>query len=65
MVTCIKTNVQINCDEEAAHLVEYLVKPTVKMSEHCRDETSQTSKIHTVSTIYLLEIKMFVFNSGI
>jgi hypothetical protein len=50
LVTCIQSHVRPNChSEEATRLVEYLVKPSIKMSDHCRNDTLHTTQSHTTT----------------
>ena len=36
MISCIKDNIEANCDKEAATLVSLLVKPVVETGSYCR-----------------------------
>ena len=49
LVGCIRAPVEVTCGTEAGELVEYLIRPSVKYSDHCKNETLVTTTTSRVS----------------
>ena len=54
LVLCVQRRVAINCDQEASNLVPLILKPTVRMSENCRNTTVEKTTSQPVSEKTLL-----------